>query len=355
MEKSRKSNIELLRIISMFLIVMHHFALHSKLYFSAEIITINQLWCEFIEMGGKIGVVIFVLISGYFLITSTSVDILKTVKMILQVTFYSLGIYCIMCATSIEKWNYRDFVESLFPIIFEKYWFFSAYFVLYLLHPFINKALTNLDKEEYKKMLLLMFVMWSVIPSFFNNSFQANSLVLFCFIYAVGGYIKLYNCLENIDNKKIFVGFSIIILIKFLVVIAWDAFSLKYVNNWSRFAFYDINNFMTLIISVLIFLYFRNIKLENSNFINMISATTFGIYLIHDNTILRNFIWVNIFKSYLYVKSDIFIIYSLLACIIVFLASLLVELLRINLLEKNYMKLIKKITKFFMKNINNCI
>ena len=62
----RQSNIELLRIITMFFIVAHHFAVHSGFDFPVNTISINRLWIQFIQIGGKIGVDIFVLISFVF-------------------------------------------------------------------------------------------------------------------------------------------------------------------------------------------------------------------------------------------------------------------------------------------------
>lgn len=67
--KSRNSNIELLRIISLFLIIVGHFSWHTNWSLNGTSIflesTIHSLW-----IGGKLGVDIFVLISGYFLVKS---------------------------------------------------------------------------------------------------------------------------------------------------------------------------------------------------------------------------------------------------------------------------------------------
>ena len=64
----RQSNIELLRIVAMLLIIAHHFSLHGGFVFSTASITVNRLWIQFIQIGGEIGINVFVLISGYFLI-----------------------------------------------------------------------------------------------------------------------------------------------------------------------------------------------------------------------------------------------------------------------------------------------
>ncbi|KAA9302211.1 acyltransferase family protein [Aerococcus sanguinicola] len=65
----RQTNIELLRIISIIMIIFHHFAVHGGFNWEATAITIPHFWYNFIVIGGKVGVNIFILISGYFLIT----------------------------------------------------------------------------------------------------------------------------------------------------------------------------------------------------------------------------------------------------------------------------------------------
>lgn len=56
----RQSNIELLRIIAMVMIVGHHFAVHGwEGGFPYPSISVNRLWIQFIQMGGKIGVNVF--------------------------------------------------------------------------------------------------------------------------------------------------------------------------------------------------------------------------------------------------------------------------------------------------------
>ncbi len=87
--KFRQSNIELLRIIAMFLIIAHHYAIHSGFNFSTTAITINRLWVQFLQIGGKIGVNVFILIFGYFLIYSKTIKTTKILKLWGTVLFYS--------------------------------------------------------------------------------------------------------------------------------------------------------------------------------------------------------------------------------------------------------------------------
>lgn len=63
----RESNIELLRIVSMALIVLYHIMFHGVLQGETEVSgNPDQLIALFMAVGGKTGVGIFVLISGFF-------------------------------------------------------------------------------------------------------------------------------------------------------------------------------------------------------------------------------------------------------------------------------------------------
>ena len=91
--KQRNSNIELLRIFSMLAIVFHHFSVHRNFYSGS--LSVNSLYLMFIQMGGKISVVCFTVISGYFLINSNGLKITKLLKMWLQLITWSLLVYAV--------------------------------------------------------------------------------------------------------------------------------------------------------------------------------------------------------------------------------------------------------------------
>lgn len=73
MIEQRSSNIELLRICSMLLIVLHHYCVNSGFVEIIDLndITVNTLLVQFMAFGGKVGVNVFLLISGYFMINGT--------------------------------------------------------------------------------------------------------------------------------------------------------------------------------------------------------------------------------------------------------------------------------------------
>lgn len=80
--RHRNSNIELLRIVAMILITAHHFAIWGFFkQVNVEAVNLNILWLQFLESLGKIGVDIFMLITGYF-----SLHAMPSIKKVFQIT-----------------------------------------------------------------------------------------------------------------------------------------------------------------------------------------------------------------------------------------------------------------------------
>ena len=172
----RNSSLELLRIVAMLMIIIHHFAYGDNFHFPADSITLNRLWIQFVNKGGKLGVNIFVLLSGYFLIESKSVKFRKLAAMWIAMLFYSVAFYTISVLTGGAKFRAYDVLLAFMPLSKTKWWFLEVYFMLYLLHPYLNTMLRNLSKADYERMLLLLGFCWSVMPTFTNSYLASGGL-----------------------------------------------------------------------------------------------------------------------------------------------------------------------------------
>ncbi|MCO6541786.1 MAG: acyltransferase family protein [Lactobacillus sp.] len=174
--KYRDSKIEMLRIISIFLIILGHIIVVTKWDFFNmtifHVVSIETMW-----IGAKLGVNIFFLITGYFLINKSSFRINATIKIWLITIFYSwiLTILSIIFFPNILKINHifsvRHNIQFIFPISYGTYWFITVYIVLMLLSPFINKFLKNLSQSEF---LLILIVGFIYLFNFFKKSFNRN-------------------------------------------------------------------------------------------------------------------------------------------------------------------------------------
>lgn len=98
-----------------------------------------------------------------------------------------------------------------------------------------------------------------------------------------------------------------------------------------------------LLISVFLFIGFKNTEIKYHKKINFISIATFGVYLIHDNGFVRASLWENIFNRLISFNNISFIPLSIIVVLIVYIVCTIIELLRIHILEVHYMKFIQKI------------
>lgn len=350
----RKSNIELLRIIAMIIIVAHHFAVHSGFDFSTNSITINRLWTQLIQIGGKIGVDVFVLISGYFLITTNKIKISKVLKLWLQILTYSILFFFVFVGLGIQPFSLKELIKCLLPITFSEWWFASVYFVLYLLTPYINRLLSSLTPKEYQRMLILLTIIWCIIPTFLTKSWGGNELLWFVYLYALAGYLRLYGNLQT-GKAKWYIIFSVgLTILTYLSAVFFDLLGKRYAFFGEHATyFYQMSKLPILLISITLFIGFLGLNIRYSRFINTIASATFGIYLIHDNVFVRPFIWETVFEDALYSDRDILIPYSLMVIALVFVVCMLIELFRVYVVEKRYMKLVNVLSDKISNGINN--
>lgn len=68
--KKRDMNYELLRIISMILIICAHYITHSHIMEDVDIYSFNYFILEIIMASTRISVGLYILITGYYMVTS---------------------------------------------------------------------------------------------------------------------------------------------------------------------------------------------------------------------------------------------------------------------------------------------
>ena len=334
MKKVRNSNIELIRIISMLFIVVSHYTVHNGVDNTTLSLGINRFLLEITTLG-NIGVILFVLISGYYLIDQKKFSLKKIVKLYLQVVFYSLGIYGLLIFLGHQEFSKSLLIKNIFPIIFEQYWFVTAYVSLYLLSPFINKFLNSLRREEHLIFNVISLILFSVIPTLTNHFMFGRELAQFIIFYSLGAYFKKYNNTILSNKKKAFYVFfvSLIVLLISVIVIDFIGESLPFIsdNNVHLFNRYSI---VSILFAVSLFNLFINKKEWSNNIINSVASCSFGVYLIHDNNMIREIIWSKIFNNQFYVDSNWLIIHMIVTVILVYLVCSLMEFVRINTVEK---------------------
>ena len=339
----RKTNFELLRIVAMIMILFHHLALHTTFRFDNSL-SLGKMWVDFINIGGQVGVTIFVLITGYFMVSSDKIKLQKIIKMWLQLVFYGLTLYCVLSLFKVTNISIGGILHTFMPVADAQWWFMSTYFVLYIFSPCINKMLNNIDKKTYKTYLIIGFIFFSIIPTILGKSFESNNLVWFVFLYSVGAYIRLYESDFQKTNRTYIVGIFIFVFIAYLIKILFRYIPIYFVASIGN-RIYLLQSFAIFGIGLFIFLLFRQLNIKENKFINKMAAVSLGVYIIHDNNYIRSFLWNNLVKTMRF-DSFALVMYSIFAVILVYAVCGIIEYIRMNYLEKIYMD---KIDKLIMK------
>ncbi len=341
MEKVRKSNFELLRIISMILIVCHHYTEHGGVDFTSPIIIINKCFLQVMRYGGKMGVNLFILISAYFLIDS-SFKVKKILKIWIQVSFYSVSIMVIYVIMG-NKLNGTSIIKSIFPIIYNEYWFATTYFIMYILSKYLNFFIKKLQKKELQKLILILVTITSIIPTFTSGYMENSNLLWFVVLYMIASYIKLYYKDKFTWKKSLIIGSSIYgACLIFCCIMNFIGTKIPKIGSYDTY-FMGMEKLPILCASIFIFLGFKGMNIKTNKFINFISASTFGVYLIHDNKIVRTLLWKKWLKNSSMANSNLLIIHAIFSVIIVYIVCTIIDILYKMCLEKRIMNICSKL------------
>ncbi len=202
----RNYGIDLLRIVCMYLICILHIcgqggAMTHILGKEASWMTVYLL-----EAAGYCAVNTYGMISGYVGVSSRHRPS-RIVELWLRVFWYSsLG-------TLIGVFVYHLPVESgtlwkaIFPTMWKTYWYFSSYIGVFFIAPYLNKMILALGKDARKKLLITLFLVFSVftmVPrvsltgSDFLGIGSGYSFVWLAVMYVMGGCIRmLEDCREE--------------------------------------------------------------------------------------------------------------------------------------------------------------
>lgn len=316
---------EWLRIIAMLLIVATHFFAADNKSVTLPHISLRFAAHESFMMSGQVGVTLFVLISAYFLSKHDISRLLpqqtqRLVKLWTQVFFYSvLGVAVYALLTHFlrrllpqELCSYlstRNIVSSLFPIIFNNYWFITAFFVLMLIAPYVNIVFHALSQRQ-AVVFLTIVVGITLLWKFANPQIQYFTDVAYLLsIYMIGAFIRKYE--HQLPHINAVTACMVTLLCYALCVIGTCAvqrgFILTRVLNYPGNLFIagpGASPVLSVIVGTIWFLYcaqrFSKTTVTYSQFgiiVATVSPATFGVYLIHENFLIKPLLWNMVFRT----------------------------------------------------------
>lgn len=347
----RNSALELLRIIAMFIIIIHHFGVHGINPYFEKLLNANwtlydvpwqYIFTQFMCWGGNLGNSIFILITGYFLI-DRKVNYKKILLLLSTLFFYSWIIMIFLYGGHFMPFSLKGMLKSLIPIWFGSNWFVSCYIIFSFFIPFFNTLLNTLSYRRYSIFIGMYYVIFFILPAFsFVNFMSQSRFLFFAFVYALGGYLRLYDkTLLSMKRKYLIQSLTYFFFI--FLIIACSFFYGSYVHKISLIERIPTNTtFLQVLLAVSLFRLFLSLPPFYSRFINKLAKTLLGIYLIHDNNIMRPFLWHSLFPNIDFLYSDWYCVFYILKVLIVFIICAIIELIRKKFLEFTISHIIDK-------------
>lgn len=353
--QSRNYSLDLLRIISMFMIVCLHSNSHGGLMeipetgFDAYRIF---SWC--IQAMSVVSVDVFVLISGYFL-CQQSFRLSRVFRLMLQTWFYSWIICLIFIVLKRLPAVSSTTISSVFAISFRWYWFISAYIGMSLLSPILNHVLDTCSRVQHliaAVVMVLLFSTWcDVIPQADPFAVSSgSSLTWFITLYVVAAYIRRYVDLGKVKHTfKVFLGLSAL-LVAIMLVFYFLSRKISLFASYAMHNYYfRFNSGIVLASAIALFLTFLKHQLYSGILVRLVkfaSPLTLGVYLIHDNPLMRDVIWKQLFPLNSMARDMLWIPKTVGSVVTVFVACIMIDFIRAKLFS-----LIES-TSFYKKGMN---
>lgn len=362
MVKKRDSNLELFRVISMITIVAHHYVVNSELLDCVQSTSLNDIMILIFGWGGKTGINCFMLITGYFMCaTKVELDnkkyikkyLLKFFRLLIEVEFYTILIYFIFIASGYELLSIKGLIKAIFPFYHIKDGFTSCFLLFYLLIPFLCKFVQCLSEKEHRYLMSVLLLIYTIMPSL-KMEVVFNYITWFSIIFIIASYIRLHPDDSAIfsqgifDKTKLWGIWTVIMLllswgsVAFIQIAGLKMQNIKSGLEECRYFFVaDSNKILALATAVCAFLFFKNVKIKYNKFINTVAASVFGVLMIHANSdTMRQWLWKDTFDNVGHYSHTF--PYALGVVAIVFCDCIIIDIVRIYVLEKPLFKYIER-------------
>ena len=154
-------------------------------------------------------------------------------------------------------------------------------------------------------------------------------------MYVIAAYIRRYVDLNKVKHmEKAYVGLSALLMVT-MVIFYFLSKKITLFASFNMHNYYFRNNsLIVLASSIALLLSFLKLKLKSSiliKFVKFVSPLTLGVYLIHDNPLIREVLWKQLFPLRAF-ERDILLLPKVLGVVVaVFVSGVLIDYIRAKL------------------------
>ncbi len=333
----RNSNIELLRLVLMFMVVLLHF--NNDTMGGAFVLVKDRAFdnftLHFFESLSICAVNCFMIVSGYFLFTNNKVNIGKVADILLIVIFYRVLDYWMQVIFGGEVFSIRSLIVRFLPANY----FAIFYVICYMLSPFIARIWNGLENSSANFLIILLLIVFIGVPTGLDLTVDLH-------------IFQSANFLSPIATNGNGAGYTIIQFLVMLSLGMWLRKRQLSVPTWILISIYVISSLImtiyiakcpslynycsifTVITAVCVFLLFCKLDFQNTT-INYCARSCFAIFCIHTGG-FANELWRQHLITDAHLSGGILVtlLWTLISVGVMFLACLLFSVLMRNLFGK---------------------
>lgn len=254
--------------------------------------SLSQMVYLFFRWCGQIGDILFLVCSAWFLCDSNIVKEKKVIKMVMD--SWVLSVLGLLIALLFIKPSAREVLESLVPITAKRNWFVGCYIMYYLVHPLINKALQGLERDQFRRIVVVLFLIYSCLTQLIWDCFYFTNFAAFVMIHVIVFYDKKY--IYNKNNEKMEIPIAMISITAILIWIAFVNVIGSRVPFFHDKGLWFCKFYNPAIICMGVCLINISARREwRSKLVNRVSSLSLLIYLLHGS-----YFWLSYGKYWFY-------------------------------------------------------
>lgn len=302
MNTERNYGIDLLRIVSMLMVVILHINGQGGLLKAAEIYTPQYYVIWFIEVAVFCGVNCYGLISGY-VGADSKFKFSSLAYLWMRVVFYTLGITLVFAIMYPGKVGLLHWIKALFPVMFGQYWYFTAYFALFFAMPMLNYYVNTATKRHIEAVLISGVVVFSILPTLFHvdsfGTYGGCSVLWLLFLYIMGAYIKKYGL--PIRKNYIFIYMIVVCLVLLSKVVIEGITESVLGKPIGGGYLISYTSPMVLLMALALVMFFSEMQMGAGvkKVVASVSPLAFSVYLIHTHPLVWENMLTNRFANWI--------------------------------------------------------
>lgn len=280
--KQRNLQIDLVKIIAMFMIM----TMHLTMFRTSNIVAL----C--LHFASGIAMPLFFMVSGYLMWNrdvNYKYSLYKTYKILRFILLFTI-LYCLF-----NDKGFHNLLNLLGGAIISNdrlfmFWYLYAMIIIYLLLPFIQ----YLDKQfKFFHIIFLAFLFIGVSNVFvlnetqsfeYHHSIQTFRLWNWCFYFTLGGYIAKHSDTLNKMSAKL--PIKLMMYISFIVSLLLYIAFLYYMQPYLYGIEYFFGSNLCMVYSLLLFLTCISFTITENQSISILSKCFLPAYAIHMNVIV---------------------------------------------------------------------